>query len=147
MPFDMLIVSYRKSKFDDINFYTVSMIDQPYSDSNILQQCFDLLKESITLIERFPKSQRFLLGNRLQSFTSDLLELYIDAYYASDKKQKTKQLQQANLQLEKLRFFWRLAYEMRFLSSGQYRLLANTILQLGKMTGGWLKKLKRGRSS
>ena len=45
------------------------------------------------------------------------------------------------LQLEKLRFFLRLAYEKNLFSSGLYRKLSEQIDELGRMTGGWYKSL------
>jgi len=116
-------------------------MDNPYHKSNILSQSFDFIKQNLDWIANFPKSQRFLLGDRLQNLSSDLLEYYIEAYYGSSKPLKREKLTHANLQLEKLRFFWRLAYEKGFISSGQYRLVSEQIQSLGRMTGGWLKKL------
>ncbi|WP_425422012.1 four helix bundle protein [Phaeodactylibacter xiamenensis] len=116
-------------------------MDNPYHTSSILSQSFDFIKQNLDLIAHFPKSQRFLLGDRLQNLSSNLLEYYIEAYYGSSKSFKREKLLLANLQLEKLRFFWRLAYEKSFISSGQYRLVSEQIQSLGRMTGGWLKKL------
>lgn len=93
------------------------------------------------LIRNFPRDQKFLLGDRMQNLCSDLLESYIEAFYAKDKGFKKEKLNSANIQLEKLRFFLRLAYESGYFSSGRYRETSEKIQELGRMTGGWLKKL------
>lgn len=108
----------------------------------ILSQCYDLLKSSMEIIRRFPRDHKFLLGARIQNLISDLLENYIDAYYTANGSRKRTKLQEANLQLEKLRFFFRLAFDLRLISAGLYREIAENIQTLGKMTGGWLKRIK-----
>ncbi|MEA3427925.1 MAG: hypothetical protein U9Q84_01625 [Thermodesulfobacteriota bacterium] len=42
---------------------------------------YDLLKWSIPTLEKFPKSQRFLLGDRIENHILDVLELLICANY------------------------------------------------------------------
>lgn len=110
-------------------------------NSSILTRCYDLLKLIVSLIKNFPRDQKFLLGNRLQNQCSDLLELFIEAFYTGNKNLKKEKLRAANIQLEKLRFFLRLAYENGFVSTGRYRETSENIQELGRMTGGWLKKL------
>jgi hypothetical protein len=46
---------------------------------------YDLLKWSIPTIEKFPRSQRFLLGDRIENNILDILELLIRANYSKDK--------------------------------------------------------------
>jgi len=110
-------------------------------NNSILTHCYDLLKLVMELVKNFPRDQKFLLGSRLQNLCSDLLESYIEAFYAGDKGFKKEKLHAANIQLEKLRFFLRLAYEKGLFSTGRYRETSEKIQELGRMTGGWLKKL------
>lgn len=58
-------------------------------------------------IATFPRDQRFLLGNRIQATALDVLECYIEATYTRDRR---AHLARANLGLEKLHFFFRLAH-------------------------------------
>ena len=64
----------------------------------------------VPAVEKFPRSQKFLLGDRIQATALDVLE----ATYSRDRVQ---QLRAANLGLEKLRFFCRIAHEQRHLDS------------------------------
>ena len=64
----------------------------------------------VPVLERFPRSQRFLLGDRLQGLALDLLELRVDAQY---RKAPRAELQRANPLLEKQRLLWRVAYKLR----------------------------------
>ena len=64
----------------------------------------------IPTVEKFPRSQKFLLGDRIQSTALDVLERLIEATYT---KARRSALLAANLGLEKLRFLFRLACELQ----------------------------------
>ena len=61
----------------------------------------------VPTLERFPRIQKFLLGDRIQGTAMDVLEQLIEATYT---RQRERHLANANLGLEKLRFFFRLAH-------------------------------------
>lgn len=108
---------------------------------SILQKTYNALKDAIPVLERFPKSQKFTLGDRLQNLISDLLELLIEAHFAS-KPDKRLMLHQVNIKLEKLRFFIRLSYELGHLSMRQYDEFVRRYNEIGRMTGGWIKSIQ-----
>jgi len=108
----------------------------------ILQKVYELLKYTIPVLNKFPKNQKFTLGNRLQNQLSDLLELYIQAYYAPTAEKKPL-LTQANVQLEIIRHYFRLAYELGLYHSLRYQDFADRLHEIGRMTGGWLKSLEK----
>ena len=92
----------------DLNFlllhfypFSLKIMERPVKDINALTKIYDLLLWMIPTIEKFPKSQRFLLGDRIESILLDILELVIQAVYT---KNKTGFLRDANLKLEKLRY-------------------------------------------
>lgn len=106
----------------------------------ILNKCYDLLKLTLEMTTNFPRKHKFLLGDRMQNLTSDLLECFIEAYYAP-RNQKKALLQKANIQLEKLRYYFRLCYDMGLYNSKKYTFLIEKLTEIGRMNGGWLKSL------
>lgn len=111
------------------------------SNETILQKAYDVLKNAIPVLNKFPRNQKFVLGDRIQNQLSDLLELYINAYYSPASQKKTL-LQEANIKLEILRHYFRLGYDLGLYSSLTYEEFARQLNEIGKMTGGWLKSLK-----
>ena len=107
----------------------------------ILQKVYILLKDTIPVLNKFPRSQKFTLGDRIQNQLSDLLELYIRAYY-QPAAEKRSILKQANISLEILRHYFRLGYDLGLYSSTKYRHFASRLNEIGRMTGGWIKSLK-----
>jgi hypothetical protein len=108
---------------------------------SILEKGYDLLKYYLPLIERFPKQQRFLLGDRIQILAMTILELLSEAYYLPSSNKKER-LNEVNIKLEMLRYFNRLCYENGYYSSLKFKEVAERLLELGRMNGGWIKSLK-----
>jgi hypothetical protein len=97
---------------------------------------YQLINWLMPTISKFPRDQRFLLGDRIQSTSLDVLEALIEATYTRDRR---AHLARANLGLEKLRFFFRLAFEQKHLDVRRYEHAARQIDQVGRLIGGWAK--------
>jgi hypothetical protein len=87
-------------------------------------------------IEKFPKSHKFTIGDRIETIALDVLEALIEATYT---KERTQHLRQANLGIEKLRFLLRLAGDLRLLDRRRYEHAARTLDDTGRLVGGWMK--------
>ena len=91
---------------------------------------------AIPTVEKFPRSQKFLLGDRIQTTALDVLERLIEATYS---RMRSNPLAAANLGIEKLRFLFRLAVELRYLDTRRYEHAARCLDDLGRSIGGWRK--------
>ncbi len=101
-----------------------------------LEGMYRFLLWLVPAVEKFPRSQKFLLGDRIQSTALDVLEALIEATYT---KRRTGHLARANLGLEKLRFLFRLAKDLRHLDMARYEHAARSLDEIGRMVGGWRK--------
>ena len=101
-----------------------------------LTKTYDLIAWMVQTLEKFPKSQRFLLGDRIQSALLDILEHLIRAAYS---KKKENDLREANLKLETVRYLIRLAKDLKYLSIRRYEFASRSIDGIGSEIGGWLK--------
>lgn len=90
----------------------------------------------VPAIEKFPRSQKFLLGDRIQATALDVLEALIEATYTRDRR---AQLLRANLGLEKLRHFSRIAVELRYFDPRRYEHAARELDGIGRLIGAWAK--------
>jgi hypothetical protein len=66
-----------------------------------LEAHFRFLLWLVPTVEGFPRSQKFLLGHRIQAAALDVLEALVTATYTRD---RFGRLDRANLGVEKLRF-------------------------------------------
>jgi len=74
----------------------------------VLVKWYDYAKWLLERIGNFPKSQRFVLGQRLAGQAMDVLDLLVEASYARD---KTEILATVNRKMEVLRWTVRMASE------------------------------------
>ena len=108
-----------------------------------LESHYRFLLWLVPAVERFPRSRKFLLGDRIQRTALDVLESLIDATYT---RQRAHHLARANLGLEKLRFLFRLAHDLRLLDHRRYEHAARCLDETGRRLGAW-SKAHRARES
>ena len=101
-----------------------------------ITKLYDFLLWIIPKLEKFPRSQKFLIADRIETALLDVLDLLIEAAYS---KKKTTLLRSANLKLERLRYLIRLSKDLKFLSLKSYEFSARSIDAVGTSIGGWLK--------
>ena len=102
----------------------------------VIQRTYDLVRWSCQHTARFPRSHRFVLGERLERRLYTLLEALIQARYTRERRDL---LRQANLHLEVLRFQFRLAHDLQCLRTSSYGFASELIQQIGAMVGSWIK--------
>lgn len=101
-----------------------------------LTKTYDLLLWIIPQLEKFPKGQRYLLGDRIETLILDIMDLLIQAGYT---KNKTTILKEANLKIEKLRHLVRLVKDLKYFSLKRYEYVSKCINEIGMEIGGWIK--------
>ena len=90
----------------------------------------------IPTVEKFPRRQKFLLGDRMQATALDVLERLIEA---TDTRDRRGYLNTANLGIEKLRLLCRLAKDLGHLDQRRYEHAARSLDETGRLIGGWRK--------
>jgi hypothetical protein len=103
---------------------------------NILTKLQNLLLYLIPRLNKFPRDQKFVLGDRIETRLLDVQEFCLRAYFSRDKR---GHLLEANLQLEVTRHLVRLANALKLFSHHTYGVLAEKLDEVGRMIGGWLK--------
>jgi len=99
---------------------------------------YDVIAWLLVRVEKFPRSQKFTLGDRIVNIALDILDTLIEATYT---RKRLPLLQKANVQLEKLRFLIRLCHDFKLLSAKQYAYISHEINEVGKLVGGWIKSV------
>jgi hypothetical protein len=105
-----------------------------------ITKAYDLAREVTSRVIKYPRSHRFVLGDRTITAAYDLLDLLVTAKYT---RLKIDLLDRANLTLERMRFQVRLAHDERIISVTQYEILTRQIEEVGRLIGGWRKSQTR----
>ncbi len=119
---------------------TVRSMAKELKEINALTKIYDLLLWIIPQLEKFPKSQKYLLGDKIEASLLDIMDLIVQAAYT---RNKTPYLREANLKIEKLRYLIRLVKDLKYLSIKKYEYISRCLNEIGSEIGGWLKYQKR----
>jgi len=108
---------------------------------NVLTKLHDLLVYLVPQLSRFPRDQKFVLGDRIEVKLLEVQESCLRAYYSQEKR---AYLLEANLTLEVTRHLIRLAHALRYFSNHSYGVVSEKVDVVGRMIGGWLRALAAG---
>ena len=86
----------------------------------VVTKWYGYAKWVLERVESFPKSQRFILGQRLEN--------------------KADLLRQANESIEMTRWIVRMAHDRKLLAPRQFEFSAVALNECGRMVGGWLRQ-------
>jgi len=94
------------------------------------------------LLHKFPKTQRYTLGQKCDVYILNLLEHTILCSNIKDRNKKLSHLEIASAKLDVLKLLIRISKDTKCISNVQYLNIQSLINEIGKMIGGWLKYLK-----
>jgi flagellar biosynthesis/type III secretory pathway protein FliH len=105
-------------------------------DYPVFKKWYGILDWILSRCEQYPKSVRFTVSSRISNLALDIVEKIIQAIYSKDRLYILKEI---NIYLEKLRVFFRISFERRYISGTQYEYISAELLEFGKMIGGWIR--------
>ena len=108
----------------------------------VCQHAYDLVRDLIPVIHRFPRDFRFTLGERLERSVLDLMLCLRDARFPH---RRGAALAGADKHLDRARVLCRLACDLRAMSTGAYGRAAEALALIGRQVGGWRKLASSGR--
>ncbi|MFH1233669.1 MAG: diversity-generating retroelement protein Avd [Patescibacteria group bacterium] len=106
------------------------------NDLILFQKFYDFTLWIYPTINKFPKTQRFVLGQQISNTVLEILKKIIQA---NAEKYKVPYQKQISIELDKLRILMRLSKDLKFLSVKQYEFSADKINEIGRLLGGWIK--------
>ena len=99
-----------------------------------LEAMYQLVRRLIPTVDRFPRRQKFLLGDRIQTTALEGLERLVEATFT---RNRGRLLDRVNVALDKLRLLLRLAKELGYLDLRRYEHAARRLDEVGRLVGGW----------
>lgn len=103
-------------------------------------------KEWYGFRDSLPKKSRYTLGDKIDRYFIQVLEvLYMASYQSPNDKLPT--LQRALTTLDTLKFLVQIAWEVRALDTKKYASLSEKLQSIGKEVGGWRKGIQTKTSA
>lgn len=104
----------------------------------IFTRTFDFLTWLLPATNHFPRAHRFTFTQRLLDAAFDLRERLEEANLRQGQA-RLERLARADEALAKIRLYLRLAVRWGWLSDGQYQHVAQMVVEIGRLLGGWRK--------
>ena len=108
--------------------------------SPIFSRTYDLLLWLLPQATKFPHAHRFGLGERVTNRALDLQETLLAAGL-QNKSGRGRLLILADIQLAQLKQYIRLCKDLQLLSIAQYEHVADMLVEIGRLLGGWIKTM------
>ena len=90
------------------------------------------------LIFKFPKHERYSLGEKIENSILEAIEIFILANQSS-KYEKEKVLLKANSKIELLKILFRISLNCGIIENREYLEAESKLQEVGKMNQGWIK--------
>jgi len=104
----------------------------------LVEKAYDLTVWILAKVEKFPRSQRYGLGERIVARSLDLVEALNAAAFAPARSAgKKQQLEAANAAINSLRILVRLAGTLKLMGTDAREHFATRLEEIGRMAGGW----------
>lgn len=104
--------------------------------SPIFSKTYDFTLWLLNHTENFPKSERFRMAKRIEDSALAFYELLVAAVRSPHGRSL---LDEADLELDKLRLYIRLSQARKLTTVDQYQFAAEKLTEIGKLLGGWIK--------
>ena len=105
----------------------------------IVERMYEVNKWLLQKVGKFPRDQRFILGQRIVNKSLDIQEGLINAALMKKDDNKLAALHKVSLQLEQLRYLIRLGKDEKYINNKSWHFCSRNLLEIGKMLGGWIK--------
>ena len=108
-------------------------------ETPLFTKTFDLLVYLLQVSEKFPRNHRLGLGRRLQEIGLGFIDQLLRARKCPV-ADRPALLNQADIDLDRLRYTVRLCQELGLLTPPQYQYAAGLLVETGKLLGSWIKR-------
>ena len=106
----------------------------------ILQKTFDMINYAYPALAQYPKGEKFALVADIKRCMDVMLERIIEA---NKKYYKKTTLQELDVEVEKLKAYVRLSYNLGFLPPKKYEQWSGLVVEIGRIVGGWIKSVSK----
>jgi len=110
-------------------------------DIPIFKKTYNLYKRFYEFRKTVSRQDRYTIWQRCENIMLDILEDILLASQIS-KSEKLPVLERVSLKLNFLRVFLRLMKDVKAIDNKKYITLEETVDEVGKMLGGWIKSTK-----
>lgn len=109
------------------------------NEFKIQQKVYDMIQYGNLCLIQFPKSEKFVMAAEIRKSMYCILSLVVRA---NKKYYKKTTIQDLDIELEILKNFVRLSFDLKYINIKKYEFWSRQLDEIGKMIGGWIKSTK-----
>jgi len=109
-------------------------------ESPIYTRTYDMLLWLLPTVQKYPRTYRFTLAERIQNQALDFQEHLTLAGKRNGPARRTA-LEQADVSLAQLRVWMRFSRDLQLITIPQYEHSARLLTEVGSLLGAWLKQV------
>ncbi len=102
---------------------------------NIYQDTYRFCREIFRLKQKFPKTLKYDLGEKLGTSALNVMKHII---VANGSKEKAKPLRAMALEIDSLWVFLRMAYDFQAISQGEFQVVSEILFEISEQNKKWL---------
>ena len=106
----------------------------------ILGKIEDMMLYAYPVLNAYPKYERFVLAADIKRCMDQAMERTIEA---NKKYYKKNNLQELDVEIDKLRKYVRLSYRLKYIDFKKYKQWSEQVNEIGRMLGGWMASTKK----
>lgn len=110
-------------------------------DIPIVHTLYDAYVLWSEVMEKFPKPQRYTLGETCSKYLLSTLELLLGAATTAVPAEKSARLKEASAKIDTAKLLVRLCKDCKCVTNVQYLKTESKLVDAGKMLGGWMKSV------
>ena len=111
----------------------------------VLERTYDFIKWLVPAVAQFPRQQRYLIGERLESAALDLLDLLVEARLSPESRPAV--LRRAAVRVDRLVYLVRLSHDLDLMSAPRYAHACRVLDEVGRQVSGWMRAGVRREAS
>lgn len=112
-------------------------------DLTIYKQYLELIFYTESILEKYPKCERFAIVTTIKNTTYEGMKEILSAFKVYTKEEKLHELNILDTDLKMLKVMIRLSYKRKYISSKNYGAWSKKIANIGNLLGGWMKSCQK----
>lgn len=112
-------------------------------DLTIYKQYLELIYYTESIMEKYPKCERFSIVTSIKNTTYDGMKCVLGAFKEYAREDKLHYLNQLDTNLKMLKVLIRVSYKRKYISSKNYGSWSKKVANLGNLLGGWMKSCQK----
>ena len=116
---------------------------------SVRQKVADMMDYAEPFLDKFPRSEKGYAGlaTKIRMCMNAIAEREMDTHKCYYPKSVLKELNELDKQVQYGKFYIQRAYKKKILDLKRFTIMSDYLLQIGKMTGSWIGKIKQSSNT